>query len=710
MTDSVAPRPGSAPNWLSERQIMTGVPLGGVLVWWIHRQSAAVPGVEHPILVWIVVGLACVYVTAGLLAAVECVLQPARVAVARGRRMASRGPVVIVLALGSLVVFLTAELTMWPPVAAGVLGLLALAVVRSMRVRIPISKPSPTPMHPDPAPALAAPAPGDVTWDVFLSYRVTPNANVVRRFAESLVRQGYRPWFAEYEISPNEWNDKTAIAAKLADGVAHSRYFLVFTNDAWTASAWCNEEMRAILGRGEALAAAGRIGSLAEVLAEIRLPPSPAPHAVFAPLASVRQCVIEDDILEVWDFLERDLGWAITRRHDEATLLNAERALANTPPAAIAGGLTFASAGLLEREDIFDPGFGARGWEFASYFGTWMGQEVKLRVLVNPFAGTLNVPVGIPGVSDDRALHRQFVAAFSAFLKTDDRVTALGTHLVHLADGHSGLAVSWLRTSESGRGVLTRVFDIPLQRPLACRSCGRPVWFSTPGTGDGAGPDEVIAACDNPDCTHAESWPRWRHDTVGEVEFSFVLVPREPTAQGCQRQLAELAPFMEAVARSVRRRWWADLVEWQSVAVRLLMLGVALEGYRYCAVSLAARWCLAAWLTAAGFAAAELLFALGLPGERRGLLRTLYGRKMKLPMGTWFPRWWNVGKSAVLHSLWTGFVGLWPMGLAAAAGVGFLPVQHLTMAAALGAATAIAGMASRPGIERGAPPGEREVS
>lgn len=709
MADRTRATEPSPLDGLSDGFKIAAMALAGLSLWWIHRESTAAGGVEHSMLAWAGIGLAWFCAVAGLMLALACVLAPARLIAARRERMACREAVAFAITGIAVAAFMTREVAAWPRVAGAALLLLALGVVRCMRARVPVPKPAPAPMHPLPAAQVAAPAEAGGRWDVFLSYRVTPDANAVRRLAESLVRHGYRPWFAEFEISPHEWEDSAAIARKLADGVAGSRRFLVFTNDAWTESAWCNEEMHAILQRADDLRASGAIAALADVVAEIRLPPSPAPHVVFPPLAAVRQFAVTKDTLEAWDFLERDLGW-FTRRQDDGPLTETDRLIPESPHTAIAGGLAFAAAGLEQREDIFDPGFAAPGWEFASFWGEWLGREVKLRVLVNPFRSKLNVMAGMVGVSDDRALHRRFVSAFSGQLKADESITPLGTHLVHLADGHSGLAVSMLRSAGPGERALTRVFDIPLQQPARCRRCGAPLWFWKPDAERAVSVGDVIAACENPECRHAESWPRWEQATVGEVEFSFVMRPADPGLDACRAQLASLAPLMEAVACSLRPRWSARLLEWQAVVVRALALVAALEGYRYCRISLAPAWSQALWITLAGFAAAELLFAATLPGERRVMLLALYGRKMKLPLGTWFPRWWNVAKGAALQTLLTALSGLWPVGLAAAAGVYFLPAESLAMAGVLGAAAAVYGMANRAAAEPDDSPQSREAA
>lgn len=683
---------------------MLAWPLALLLGWWVYRESIDA-GAVHSTLAWVAIAFLCFGVGLGLAGAFACIVWPCQViAASRAGRGACAEPVVITSVSGSILIFMTMEIALWPWVAGAALLVLSLAVIRCMRARIPTVKPPAVSIVPDEARPLSPRSAQSPRWDVFISYRAT-DSNAVRRVADSMIRQGYRPWFAEYEIPPGEWSDTEAIAQRLAEAVAGSRYFLVFTNDLWAGSKWCNEEMRVILHRLREMKGGGAVSSFAEVMAEVCLPPSSRPHLLFPELSEVRRCVVNKDPLEVWDFLERELGW-MRRRSSEEPLINAEAVLPRTAKGVVAGGFTFDLGGLEAREDVFDPAFSTAGWEFSSYSGQWMGEELKLRVLVNPFANKLGVQTAIPGVSDDRAIHRRFVARFSEFLKSCEGTTSLGTHLVHLPRGHAAFGATIRSRSGPDGEALGRMYDIPLQRTWRCRKCGGPLAFSEPP--ERGVSEDVIAACGNAECSYAELWPRWEHDTVGEIEFSFVTKAR-PAAEGDGRaQLAALAPLMEAVALSTRRRWWSGLVEWQAVAFRLLFLVAAFEAFRYCWIALSPTWLQALWLTIAGFAAAELVFAVGLPSERRDVMRSWFGGKTKLPLGTWFPRLWNVAKGSVLSALFVALAGFVPMGLIAGVAVFRLQPEHLPLAAALGAATAIAGMTQRPALERSSePPGDR---
>lgn len=669
------------------------LPIVVLLLFWLHRDLKAADHLPESRMMWLWISVLAMFVSVGLAQAIDAAIRPGRTVLSGGRSLEM--PTIMVPFLGSLLVYLTRFAPHWPWVGAGVMALLACALVRIMAVRVTVPKPVAQPIPPAKAQPLPEHDEQDIQWDLFISYTAR-DSNEVRRVAESLIRHGYRPWFAEYEIRPEEWDQPEVIARKLAEGVSRSRRFLVFTNDAWAKSEWCNEEMKQILRRVGDMEARGLIASGFEAVAEVRLPPSPEPHASFPFFKdkNIRHFVVQKDILEVWPFLEQELMW-LSRRTDEAGILEREALIPRSTPAFLPGGYEFELGGLEEREDVFDPGAQAKGWEFSCYSGEWLGESMKLRVMINPFRNKLGVLTAMPSVSDDRSIHRQLVA-YNHKMRTEDTGYApLGTHLVLMRDGHSGYAASDLTADGKGRSRLTRLYDFPLNHSHSCRKCGQPLVFLHPD--EASRTEDVIATCQNVNCAHAEQWSRLEHQAFGEVEFSFVLPTDEGGEAAGRKRLARLSPLMEKVALSIRSRWTQPLVEWQAVLFRLIMLGVMLEGYRYCGIALSATWIKALWLAGAGFACVQLFFSLVLPFERRMLMGRCYGFKMALPLGTWFPRIWNVGKGSIQQSLLVLLAGLWPAGLSAIGVAFFMPTAVLPLAAVAGAAVAIAGMANLTG-------------
>jgi hypothetical protein len=93
-------------------------------------------------------------------------------------------------------------------------------------------------------------------WDFFLSYK-SENANEVRRIAERLMAQGYRVWFAEYEVLLRNYE---AFERHIATGAGNCEYALLFTTDDYALSEHCANEVM-LLKRNFA----GREGRIIEV-------------------------------------------------------------------------------------------------------------------------------------------------------------------------------------------------------------------------------------------------------------------------------------------------------------------------------------------------------------------------------------------------------------------------------------------------------------
>lgn len=85
----------------------------------------------------------------------------------------------------------------------------------------------------------------ELKYDVFVSYK-SENANQARAVADFLTSRGLRVWFAEYEIRSDIYESDVAIQAAVDRGIAHSSFFLLFTNDRWSKSYYCQMEFEKI--------------------------------------------------------------------------------------------------------------------------------------------------------------------------------------------------------------------------------------------------------------------------------------------------------------------------------------------------------------------------------------------------------------------------------------------------------------------------------
>lgn len=80
-------------------------------------------------------------------------------------------------------------------------------------------------------------------FDLFVSYK-SQDANEVRSVVDSLIANGLRVWFAEYHVLlPNYTQFQTAIDK----GIDDSQFALIFCNDSWARSQYCQLEIVRIL-------------------------------------------------------------------------------------------------------------------------------------------------------------------------------------------------------------------------------------------------------------------------------------------------------------------------------------------------------------------------------------------------------------------------------------------------------------------------------
>ena len=84
---------------------------------------------------------------------------------------------------------------------------------------------------------------GSFQYDIFISYK-SENANIVRQIVETLVANGIRIWFAEYKILLYNYDE---FQTEIDKGIDSSKNFLIFTNDSWADSEYCNKEINRII-------------------------------------------------------------------------------------------------------------------------------------------------------------------------------------------------------------------------------------------------------------------------------------------------------------------------------------------------------------------------------------------------------------------------------------------------------------------------------
>lgn len=662
--------------------------IGGIVFWWVHTDFRAAHLSGYTGLTELLISCICfLLVGPNLAIIIKTILIPTFARHLGPGARSCNGQITLVIIYLSLLFIFTPGLEHWPHVAMMIITLCGIACCRCMTTTFPIARPAAVELVPKPSRPLCCGPQDNQKWDVFLSYH-SNDANSVRRFAESLLRQGYRPWFAEYEIQPHEWYDLDVIAQKLAEGVAGSAYFLVFTNDQWAASSWCNEEMRAILHKLSP-SDGGEQQKTWERVAEVRLPPSASPHVVFPPLAAARHCTVDHDVLAIWDFIEKDLGWFI-RLQDESMLLKKERVQSTQGRIYLPGGYSL-SADLVAKwpTQLVPINDKARftDWHIRRFDGRWMGRSVGVRVLSNAYKNRFGVLNSAAGVSDDRAIYRRHITEhIKSIGKFGGDAEMIGIHLFRMNNGHTGFSYSVV-SREAKTPVLRRVYELPLREVVKCRSCGCEVEFAESEAT--SFPEDDIAVCMNPHCQHAELWPSSIRAVQGELEISFVMKADQDDAQSCRRQLAAIAPLMDALVNSLRREWWHGLHAWQAVLWRSSAVLMVWRGWLLIEAAPIPSWQSAMWLGLLGFVAMELLLTVGIPGYRVAVMRAYFGRKPFMYICPLIDSAWNVIRGGIRESIRSLVMTRFPLGLGMAIVVPLLPSNHIGLALSLGAAVSV---------------------
>lgn len=82
---------------------------------------------------------------------------------------------------------------------------------------------------------------------VFISYK-SQNANIVRRIVDNLIANGFNVWFAEYEVNASNYEEfSRLIDSQITEAIGNSTHAILFTNNLWGNSRYCQHEKTQIL-------------------------------------------------------------------------------------------------------------------------------------------------------------------------------------------------------------------------------------------------------------------------------------------------------------------------------------------------------------------------------------------------------------------------------------------------------------------------------
>lgn len=137
-------------------------------------------------------------------------------------------------------------------------------------------------------------------FDFFISYK-SEDVEIARRVSDMLIANGYKVWFAEYIIL---LTDRQRFQEAVDDGIARSKYGIVFSNDLYAGSPHCRKELEQLLdnrncGNGKII--------------EIRIRPESTTHERYPKLRNYPKFEYRGNIDEILEFIMNHSFFSITQ-------------------------------------------------------------------------------------------------------------------------------------------------------------------------------------------------------------------------------------------------------------------------------------------------------------------------------------------------------------------------------------------------------------
>lgn len=136
----------------------------------------------------------------------------------------------------------------------------------------------------------------DKEYDIFISYK-SENVNIVRPVVEYLISNGLKIWFAEYQILFRQFEDFQSLVYQ---GIDNANYYLIFTNDLWAESKYCQREIERIL----------KLKDCSKII-EICIPKEKKAHQFFPILNQVPSLDFKGNIQEILKFIVKNTTYYI---------------------------------------------------------------------------------------------------------------------------------------------------------------------------------------------------------------------------------------------------------------------------------------------------------------------------------------------------------------------------------------------------------------
>jgi tetratricopeptide (TPR) repeat protein len=271
-------------------------------------------------------------------------------------------------------------------------------------------------------------------YDVFISYK-SEDVNLARLVADQLIASDIKVWFAEYQVLLQNYSE---FQQAIDSGIHNSAYGIAFTNNRYSKSMYCCDEMKELLKKG------------ASQVIEVKMQEEDEIHRKFLDLEHSPQMVFKGQIEPILSLISNKTGWQIDapKEIDEPSSHRPFQGLymGNHYRVDIGGwNLTERGEEAIEGGNVMGPKFELSDSTVRTFGNIVMGPELSR--------------AAIRYTSDDREMYKELMRYAPRHL---ERLGAklYGLHLFF----HKGL--SQMALTYRFKGFWTRKYSVILQRPL----------------------------------------------------------------------------------------------------------------------------------------------------------------------------------------------------------------------------------------------------
>lgn len=149
-------------------------------------------------------------------------------------------------------------------------------------------------------------------YDFFISYK-SENANSVRQIVEILILNNLKVWFAEYQILLANYHE---FESHVIDGIVQSEYALIFTNNLWTKSKYCQDEFQHIINN-----------ITIDNILEVQIPKESMTYLYNPILQKAKSIEYNGDIKEIIEFITANTQFTLPDRFIGQTYPNEDKGM-----------------------------------------------------------------------------------------------------------------------------------------------------------------------------------------------------------------------------------------------------------------------------------------------------------------------------------------------------------------------------------------------